>query len=128
MTATKPARPAPRPSTRRATRPTHKPKTDQPKAWNVVLLDDQDHTYEYVIRMMMELFAHPKERAFKLAKAVDEQGRAICLTTHKERAEFKRDQILAYGKDPLMARCKGSMSAVIEPAVGGEDDDEKDKK
>lgn len=27
-------------------------RTQQPRAWNVVLLDDQDHTYEYVIRMM----------------------------------------------------------------------------
>ena len=33
----------------------------------------------------------------------------------KEHAELKRDQIHAYGKDDLIAGCKGSMSASIEP-------------
>lgn len=114
----RPAKPAPRtkPS------PKDKPKTDQPKQWNVVLLDDDDHSYEYVMAMVQELFAHPPEKAFQIAKAVDSQGRAICLTTHKEHAELKRDQILAFGKDPLIASCKGSMSAIIEPADFGDDD------
>lgn len=108
--------------TKRQTR--EKPDTDPPKQWNVVLLDDDEHTYEYVIRMMQELFAHGLEKAFKIAQTVDHDGRAICLTTHKEHAELKRDQILAFGKDPLMAVSKGSMSAIIEPADFGGDDDE----
>ena len=37
-------------------------------------------------------------------------------TTTFERAELKRDQIHAYGADWRLARCKGSMSASIEPA------------
>lgn len=114
----------------RRTKPTPKrqpkdePRTDQPGPWNVVLLDDDDHSYEYVIAMMQELFACPMEKAFQVAKAVDTDGRAVCLTTHKEHAELKRDQILAFGKDPLIASCKGSMSAVIEPAEFGADDDD----
>jgi ATP-dependent Clp protease adaptor protein ClpS len=103
------------------TRPQPAPETDQPKAWNVVLLDDQDHTYEYVMRMVQKLFGHPPEKAFAIAKTVDGQGRAVCLTTHKEHAELKRDQILSYGADPLIPRCSGSMSAVIEPADLGDD-------
>lgn len=118
-----PPKPAPRPT--RRTRPQDKPKTDQPVPWNVVLLDDDDHSYEYVIVMVQELFACPIEKAFAIAKAVDTDGRAVCLTTHKEHAELKRDQVLAFGKDPLIAGCKGSMSAIIEPAeFGGDDDDE----
>lgn len=88
-----------------------------------MLLDDDDHSYEYVILMMQELFKHPLEKAFMVAQTVDSQGRAVCLTTHKEHAELKRDQILAFGKDPLIASCKGSMSAIIEPADFGDDDD-----
>ena len=38
------------------------------------------------------------------------------LTTTKEHAELKRDQILAYGKDDLISNCKGSMHATIESA------------
>jgi ATP-dependent Clp protease adaptor protein ClpS len=106
--------------------PQTRPETDteQPVPWNVVLIDDDHHTYEYVIRMMQELFAHPLEKAFQIAKTVDGDGRAVCLTTHKEHAELKRDQILAFGKDPLMAESKGSMTAVIEPAESGGDEDE----
>lgn len=95
----------------------------QPWLWNVVLIDDDEHSYDYVIRMMMELFAQNIEKAFKTAQTVDSQGRAICLTTHKEHAELKRDQILAFGKDPIMAVSKGSMTAIIEPAEFGGDDD-----
>jgi ATP-dependent Clp protease adaptor protein ClpS len=84
--------------------------------YNVVLLDDDDHTYEYVIEMLTSLFGHPKEMGFKLAKQVDRDGRAIVCTTHKERAEFKRDQIGAFGIDMRISACAGSMSAVIEPA------------
>lgn len=111
-------------ATQTKTQPGTKPRDDtgQPRRWNVVLLDDDHHTYEYVIRMMQELFAHSKERAFEIAKRVDTDGRAICLTTHKEHAELKRDQILAFGRDPLMAESKGSMTAIIEPSIGGGDD------
>jgi ATP-dependent Clp protease adaptor protein ClpS len=104
------------------------PDVKQPVPWNVVLIDDDEHSYDYVIMMMQELFAHPVEKAFQIAQTVDGQGRAVCLTTHKEHAELKRDQILAYGKDPFMSVSKGSMTAVIEPAeFGGDDDDEKSK-
>ncbi len=93
-----------------------KPETKQPWLWHVVLLNDEEHTYEYVIRMVQQLFNHPVEKAFNLAKKVDTEGRAVCITTHKEHAELKRDQIHAFGRDPLMAISKGSMSAVLEPA------------
>lgn len=100
------------------------PKPRPAPAWNVVLLDDDDHTYEYVIRMVQAIFGYPLERAFKIAQTVDGQGRAVCFTTHKELAELKREQIIGFGADPLMQRSAGSMSAVIEPALGGGDDDE----
>jgi len=109
-TATLPDKPRPKPST--------KPRVDKLPPFNVVLLNDDDHSYEYVIEMLGEIFAHPIEKAFAMAKEVDKSGRVIVLTTHKERAELKRDQIHAYGIDARVATCVGSMSAVIEPAEG----------
>jgi ATP-dependent Clp protease adaptor protein ClpS len=91
-------------------------RSKQPVPWNVVLLDDDHHTYEYVMAMMMKLFAMDEVQAYKVACTVDKDKRAVCLTTHKERAEFKRDQILAFGRDPMMASSVGSMSSIIEPA------------
>ena len=91
-------------------------KTKRQPPYNVILLNDDDHTYEYVIEMLKALFGHPVEKGFQLAKVVDTTGKAIVCTTSLERAELKRDQIHAYGPDPRIPRCKGSMSAVIEPA------------
>ncbi len=84
--------------------------------WNVVLLNDDDHTYEYVIEMLGKLFGLAPERAFQCACEVDRAGRAIVDTTTKERAELKRDQIHGFGPDWRIPRCKGSMSADIEPS------------
>jgi ATP-dependent Clp protease adaptor protein ClpS len=86
----------------------------QPR-YNVILWDDDDHSYEYVILMMKQLFGHGIESGFRIAKEVDAAGRAICLTTTKEHAELKRDQILAFGRDHLIERSRGSMFATIEP-------------
>jgi ATP-dependent Clp protease adaptor protein ClpS len=89
----------------------------QPR-YNVVLWNDEDHTYAYVITMLLELFNHPVEKGYQLAHEVDTQGRVIVLTTTMEHAELKRDQIHAYGKDVLIDSCRGSMSATIEAVEG----------
>lgn len=86
--------------------------------YHVVLLDDNDHTYEYVIEMLGKIFGHSAIKAFKMACEVDLRGRVIVDTTTKERAELKRDQIHAYGPDWRIDRCRGSMSACVEPAEG----------
>ena len=86
--------------------------------YNVVLLNDDDHSFEYVIHMLQVLFGHPPERGFQMANEVHTSGRVIVDTTTKERAELKQEQIHAFGPDPLIPRCQGSMSATIEPAPG----------
>ena len=89
-----------------------------PPRYHIVLWNDEDHSYEYVEMMMLELFGFPIERGFRIAWRVDKAGRAICMTTHREHAELKVDQIHAYGPDPTIPRCKGSMSATIEREDG----------
>jgi ATP-dependent Clp protease adaptor protein ClpS len=91
------------------TRPKQQPR------YSVILWNDEDHTFDYVIDMLQELFGFPPEKAFTIAIKVDEDGRSVCLTTTLEHAELKRDQIHAFGNDTLVAQCKGSMSATIEP-------------
>ena len=81
-----------------------------------MLLDDDDHTYEYVIEMLGKIFLLPTEVAFRLAVEVDTTGRTIVMTCEREQAEFGRDQIHAYGADPRMERSQGSMSAIVEHA------------
>lgn len=85
----------------------------QPR-YNVLLWDSDDHTYDYVEKMLRELFGHEKVQCLKLATEVDKEGKAVVLTTTKEHAELKRDQIHAYGKDDIEGS-KGSMWSTIEP-------------
>ena len=91
-------------------------KTEGLPPYNVVLHDDEDHSYEYVILMLKKVFGHPVKRGYEMAVEVDTKGRVVVLTTHLEEAELKQDQIITFGPDPLIPRCKGSMSATVEPA------------
>ncbi|MBX3471072.1 MAG: ATP-dependent Clp protease adaptor ClpS [Planctomycetes bacterium] len=84
--------------------------------YNVVLLDDDDHTYEYVIEMLRAVFGMSQEKAYLHACEVDSLKRTILLTTSREHAELKCEQVHAFGPDPRIPRCKGSMTAIIEPA------------
>lgn len=85
--------------------------------YHVVLLDDDDHSYDYVVEMLVKLFGHDRDTAFRMACEVDASGRVIVETTYKERAGLKRDQIQSFGPDWRIPRCKGSMSAIVEPAA-----------
>ena len=105
--------PAATPKRKGKSQPKKKPPRRQPR-YHVILWNDDDHSYDYVVEMMQKLFGHEKEKGFLIAKEVDKQGKAICFTTALEHAELKRDQIHAYGPDKGIARCKGSMSATIE--------------
>ena len=103
-------------------RPKQRQKKDQrPKKqprYNVILWDDDDHSYEYVVLMMRQIFGHPFPKGFEIARNVDAAGRSVCLTTTLEHAELKQDQIHSFGRDFLIERCEGSMSASIEPVPG----------
>jgi len=84
--------------------------------YRVVLLDDDDHTYDYVVEMLERLFVFSREQAYRHAVEVDTLGRTVLMTCELPHAEFARDQIHAYGPDPRLRRSQGSMTAVIEPA------------
>jgi ATP-dependent Clp protease adaptor protein ClpS len=99
--------------TERSTAKKSKPKR-QPR-YHVILWDDSHHTFNYVIHMCQILFGHTLEKGLETAKEVHTKGRAILLTTTKEHAELKQEQIHAFGRDPLASQCAGSMSATIEP-------------
>jgi ATP-dependent Clp protease adaptor protein ClpS len=86
--------------------------------YHVILLNDEDHTYEYVIEMLRKLFGVTETKAYSHAVEVDTRGTTILITCDLEKAELKRDQIHSYGPDPRMPRSLGSMAAVVEPAAG----------
>ncbi len=85
--------------------------------YRVVLLDDDDHTYDYVIEMLQKVFIFTVEQALQHAQEVDALGRTVVITCELPEAEFARDQVHAYGRDWRLDRSQGSVSAIIEPEV-----------
>ena len=88
--------------------------------WHVILLNDEEHTYQYVIALIQEVFKKEQEEAFQLTFKIDKEGQAICVTCSKERAELYQEQVKSWGVDPLMIfngkMSTGSIACVIEPA------------
>ncbi|MDR0705876.1 MAG: ATP-dependent Clp protease adaptor ClpS [Planctomycetaceae bacterium] len=97
-----------RPKNKRKNKPKREPK------YHVILWNDEVHTFEYVVRMLQVLFGYPPERGWQLAREVDSRGKAIVFTSSLDRAEVKRDQILAFGPDPLMFESTGPLIATLE--------------
>ena len=100
-----------------------KPKTADPKTkpkkqppYAVVVLNDDDHTYDYVIEGLVRFCGHTIEKAFVLAKTVDQTGRAAVWTGPLEVAELKRDQLRGMGPDHYAAKpVTYPLGVVLEP-------------
>lgn len=91
-------------------------KTRRQPPYHVIIMNDDDHSFEYVIEMLGKLFGHGVTTAEIMAWTIHTRGRAIVLTTHKELAELKRDQVLAFGPDPRLPRSNRSLDCYIEAA------------
>ncbi|MEA2711288.1 MAG: ATP-dependent Clp protease adaptor protein ClpS [Phycisphaerales bacterium] len=90
---------APRPE------PRNKPRRQPP--YVVIVENDPDHSFDYVILGLCKVCGHSAESASKLADEIDQQGRAAVWSGSLEVAELKRDQILGLGpdlfaKDPVL--------------------------
>ena len=87
---------------------------DSDSPWNVVLLDDDHHTYDYVVEMLMTIFGYDVHKAYKMTVEVDTKKRVIVWSGHLERAEAFKEEIHEFGPDWRMDSSKGSMSATLE--------------
>ena len=104
------------PTTRPATRAQVEDAARLEPRFHLVLLDDNDHTYEYVIELLGHVLGYGPEKSFVLARVVDTQGRAIVETGSHEQVTRHQRQIHSYGADRRLPRSAGSMSAIVEPA------------
>jgi ATP-dependent Clp protease adaptor protein ClpS len=87
---------------------------DYAKRWQVVLHNDDFHTFEFVIMLVMEIFGHDLENAVVLTYTVHQEGRARVATCSKERAELYLEQVASkheYRGDESL----GPLSASMEP-------------
>ena len=103
-----------RPKPRRTTEDKSKTKRQPPYA--VIVHNDEDHTFQFVIEVLMTLFGYTLEKAFVLTNQVHVAGKAVVWTGTLEVAELKRDQIRGYGPDLFAAKkVEYPLGVTIEP-------------
>jgi ATP-dependent Clp protease adaptor protein ClpS len=98
------------------TRHTTVEQTEIAPLYHLILLDDDQHTYQYVIEMLGTVFGYSLEKSWTLARVVDSQGRVILETAARPQCETHQTQIHAHGADPRILTSQGPMSAILEQA------------
>jgi ATP-dependent Clp protease adaptor protein ClpS len=94
-----------------------KPRPLPPHA--VVVLNDDAHSFAYVIEAFQKVFGYATEKSFTLAMQIHTQGRGIVWSGSKEVAELKRDQLRSVGPDLYAeSRVDWPLGVVIEPLPG----------
>ncbi len=94
--------------------PADEASAERSRRYHLVLLDDDQHTYAYVIEMLARVFGYGPEKSYALASMVDTTGRAILETADLETVTRHQAGVHGYGADPRIPTSKGSMSAQIE--------------
>ena len=94
-----------------------KPKKQPPYA--VVVFNDEEHTFEYVIETLMKVFGYPQEKSYSLTLQIHNEGKAIVWSGSREVAELKRDQIRSAGPDFYAGKkVDFPLRVTIEPLPG----------
>lgn len=73
--------------------------TKRQPQYQVIVLNDDLHTFEYVIDALCRICGHSAQEAYRLAVEIDTQGMAAVWRGAMEVAELKRDQIIGFGTD-----------------------------
>lgn len=65
----------------------------------IIVYNDDDHTFEYVIDLFTKVFRYPLERCVQMAINIHEQGQEIVWSGMKEHGELKVEQLRSGGPD-----------------------------
>ena len=93
------------------------PKTQPPYA--VIVFNDNEHTFQYVVETFTKVFGYPMEKSYILASQIHHQGKGIVWSGVREVAELKLDQLRSAGRDFNGIRAVESpLRAIVEPLPG----------
>lgn len=87
-----------------------KAKLEPPKKWNVVILDDNVTTMDFVVMVLMEIFHKDFGEAADIMFDVHEKGRGLAGTYFFEVAEQKMEESVAAARQNNFP-----LQVVIEP-------------
>jgi ATP-dependent Clp protease adaptor protein ClpS len=110
---------APQATVRTRPKEQKKTRTRRIPPYNVILLNDDHHSMEFVVDVLREVLACTMERAFQLMLQAHATGRAIIWTGPKEGAELKAEQVRTFHETRALDGAKlGPLGCIIELAPG----------
>lgn len=103
--------------TRTTTRPRtdHEEKTRLLPPYQVILINDDHHSMEFVVTVLVRVFGYATERCVQLMFEAHHTGRSVVWTGAKEVAELKVEQVRTF-HERRGQRDLGPLNCVIEPA------------
>src|SRR5262249_22680999 len=93
-------------------------KTRRIPPYNVILENDDYHSFEFVVEVLQKTFGFNDQRAFQLTHEAHTQGRAVVWTGPKEVAELKAEQLQSFHEERADGTKFGPLGCTIEPAPG----------
>ncbi|MBY0526099.1 MAG: ATP-dependent Clp protease adaptor ClpS [Gemmataceae bacterium] len=95
-------------------------KTRRIPPYNVILENDDLHSFEFVIDVICKALGYAAERAVQLTLQAHTSGRAVVWTGTKEVAELKAERIQTFHEvREADGKKLGPLGCTIEPAPGG---------
>jgi ATP-dependent Clp protease adaptor protein ClpS len=82
--------------------------------FKVVLYNDEEHTYDYVVEMLTHVCRLSRDNAFRCAVEVDLTGRTVVYYGSRSECQSMCSQILAYGPDHRLPHSMASMNAEVQ--------------
>ena len=107
----------PLPETTVTTKPKPRQRTRQIPPYNVILENDDLHSFEFVVDSLRKALCCTEQRAIQFTHEAHTTGRAIVWTGPKEVAELKAEQIQSFHEIRGDGRKLGPLGVVIEPAT-----------
>jgi ATP-dependent Clp protease adaptor protein ClpS len=86
--------------------------------YNVILLNDDHHSMEFVVEVLCKVLGCSVERACQFMLEAHTTGRAIIWTGTREVAELKAEQIQTFPEVRDGGVKLGPLGCIIEPAPG----------
>jgi ATP-dependent Clp protease adaptor protein ClpS len=79
-------------------RPKLKPKTERPKLWKVILLNDDFTPREFVVQVLKAVFRMNQEHAYQVMMTAHRKGACVIAVFTKDVADTKAKEATELGK------------------------------
>jgi ATP-dependent Clp protease adaptor protein ClpS len=99
--------------------PEHATRTRLLPPYNVILENDDFHSFEFVVMVLCKALGYSLERSHQLTEEAHFTGQAVVWTGPKEVAELKAEQVCSFHEVRQSDGAKlGPLGCRIEPAPG----------